>query len=108
MGGKRVKALSDAEISVDSGLTVDRIREIYYCKDWDEVPVKDMVRFCTGCRFDPLNSTHRNRARAYYNQKSGPKFTYLKKSPWWHDIFLPLIIRMRELHAEVPSNTSEA
>ena len=98
LGGKRVKAISDAEIAISAGLTVDRVQEIYYSKTWDDVPVKDMIAFCGGCMFDPLNATHRNRARAYYNQKSGPKFTYLKKSPWWNSIFLPLIIQMRQLH----------
>jgi hypothetical protein len=99
LGGKRVKAIGDAEIAIASGLSIERIREIYHSDTWDNVPVKEMVLFCDACQFDPLNAVHRNRARAYYNAKSGPKFTYLKKSPWWKTIFLPLILKMRNLHS---------
>lgn len=95
--GKRIEAKSDEEIALDSELlTVDDVRRVYSNKSWDNVKVKELRAFCKGCDFNPNRSQDRNRAKAYYNQPSGAKFTYLKKSPWWESIFAPLIQQMRD------------
>jgi len=96
VGGKRVRAVGDDEIAIASGIHLSRVREIYSRSAWDDVTVGEMRAFCAACGFDPESGADRNRVRAYQNQEGGPKFTYLRTSPWWKTVFLPLIQTMRE------------
>lgn len=92
-GKRSVVAISDEEIAITAELPVDRIRAIYHLRSWNGVPVGELRGFCRGCKFDPLKYEDRNRAKAY--GCSEPQFAYLKRSPWWNSIFLPLIERMK-------------
>ncbi len=101
-GTKQVKAISDNEIAIASTLDLKRVQEIYNSRTWDNISVWEMRAFCLGCNFDPLNTQDANRARAYIGQKCTPKWAYLKKSPWWDDIFEPLLRDIRQQY--VPEN----
>ena len=89
--GKRIRAISDEEIAIVSQIPLARVRAIYDSRTWDEVTVHELRWFCSACDFDPEDSAARNRLPAYRNQRGGPKFTYLKKSPQWTTVFRPLI-----------------
>lgn len=91
LGTKRIRAISDEEIAIGSGLPVDRVRAIYNLRSWDGVPVGEMRAFCTACGFDPFNGPDRNRRNTYVRTAT---WAYLKRSPWWDTTFLPLIKRM--------------
>ena len=84
-----VRALSDEEVAIDSGLPIDAVREISKLTSWGTVPMGAVRLFCIGCHFDPFNYWDRNRTSAY--TRTNPKFTYLKKSPHWVGVFRPLI-----------------
>lgn len=92
-GKKQVVALSDEEIAITAGIPVAVVRATYQLRSWDGVPVGEMRKFLVGCQFDPLDFHDRNRAKAYCG--SSPTFGYLKRSPHWQTVFLPLINRMR-------------
>ena len=97
---KVVVAVSDEELAISAGISIDRLRAIYNQRTWDNIPVREIRAFCDACGFDPFSCKARNRLHAYKSAvKSGrcEGFTYLKKSPWWGSIFHPLIGRMREV-----------
>ena len=101
VGTKQIQAVSDEDIAILSQIPLSRVVEIYNSRTWGDVTVGEMRRFCSACDFDPENSVDRNRVSAYKNQRGGPKFTYLKKSPWWDSVFRPLILKFFN---EEPSN----
>lgn len=45
-------ALTDEEISEASGLSVKRIKEIYWSKTWNDIPLGEVKRFFDGCGFN--------------------------------------------------------
>jgi hypothetical protein len=93
VGTKQIQAVSDEDIAILSGIPLIRVIEIYTSRTWGGTSVDDMRKFCSACDFDPEDSVDRNRLSAYKNQRGGPKFTYLKKSPWWGSVFRPLILK---------------
>jgi len=93
--GKRVEALSDDDVAAGAQLPVERIRQISMELSWDNVRVGEMRAFCCGCNFDPTKSLDRNRAKAYAGKRLA-RFIYLRKSPWWNSVFLPIIKNMAE------------
>lgn len=87
-----VRGISDQEVAIGSGLTLERVREIAYMKNWDTVTIDEMRRFFAGCNFDPCKSRDRNRACAYNRSAKGsPSFRYLRNTPHWQDTYMPLI-----------------
>lgn len=92
--GKTVRALTDEEIAIASGLPLDRVRAISQLLSWESVNFGDVRRFCLGCGFDPLSSTDRNRAGAYLRSKG--RFAYLRKSPHFSTRFVTLINNLRQ------------
>lgn len=94
--GKRVAALSDEEIAISAGLPLHRVREIYNSPTWDDVTVSEMRQFFEGCGFNPESAIDRNRVATYQRTKGGPKFLYLRESPWWECTFKPLIEKWKE------------
>jgi len=92
--GTRVRALSNEEISIESGIPVERVFQISMSTRWDNISVKEMRAFIKGCGFDPFNSSDRNRANAYFRRDFGRKFKYLKDSPWFESTFKPIIMKM--------------
>ncbi len=93
-GGKQIRAISDVEIALKSGIPVERIKEISWSMDWEKITVTEMQKYIKGCGFDPHDSVVRNRVSAYRRQR-GSKFKYLVNSPWWDCTFLPLIKEMK-------------
>ena len=89
VGTKQVVALTDEEIAVMAGLPLPTVQEIYWAKDWEDIPFGHVRRFVAGCQFDPTLSADRNRASAYLRQGT-PTYRYLKRSPLWEPVFKPL------------------
>jgi hypothetical protein len=92
--GKRIRAVSNDEIAVSSGLPVERVKQIAFSSSWNHIKVGEMRAFIKGCGFDPLDSSVRNRVKAYCRRDSGVKFKYLITSPWWKTELKPLIKKM--------------
>jgi hypothetical protein len=90
---KSVRALTNEEISIRSGIVRERVEEISRMLEW-ECPLHEARLFCTGCSFDPLDALDRNRAGAYL--RGGPKWTYLRAASCWRNVFVPLVTILRE------------
>ena len=90
---KHVRAVSDEEIAVNAQLPLNVVKHISKQTTWDSIPIGDAERFCAGCGFDPFNCYDRNRAMAY--NRTSPRYTYLKVSPYWSNTFKPLIAILR-------------
>lgn len=87
--GERVHcALTDQEIAIRTGLSLDRIKEISQMVDWDNVTIGDAREFCLGCNFDPFNYVDRNRLAAYTRRGT---YAFLRRSSHWKTTFQPLI-----------------
>lgn len=87
--GERVHcALSDQEIAIRTGLTLDRIKQISKLVSWDDVTVGDARLFCQGCNFDPFSYVDRNRLAAYSRKGT---YAFLRNSSHWKSTFRPLI-----------------
>ena len=84
-------ALSDEEVAIGGGLSLDNVRMIMQMSRWDLIPFRDVVRFIQGCNFDPTAYQDRNRIKAY--MRNGAKMRFLKKSPHWDSTFKPLILQ---------------
>ena len=109
-GAKQIAALSDEDIAIMSQIPLERVREIYRSSEW-KCSVREMRAFCSACDFDPEDSMDRNRLSAYKNQRGGPKFTYLRKSPWWGSVFKPLILEFlndNRVHKKAAGHSSQA
>ena len=47
-----VRVLSDEEISINTGFSIQKIELISSYSSWDLVSIMDAKNFCTGCNFD--------------------------------------------------------
>jgi len=95
VGVKQVVAMTDQEIAIRTELPVERIEQIYWEPNWDNISFGEVREFIRACNFDPTLAADRNRANAYIHQKGGPKYLYLKESPLWSSLFFPLICHLK-------------
>jgi hypothetical protein len=99
VAGKNVAFLSNREIAIVSGITLDRVLDISQSFSFDEVTVGEAERFCRACNFDPTSAADRKRQREYIRicQKKTPGQLphFLRSSPHWEAEILPLIQRLR-------------
>jgi hypothetical protein len=101
IGKSSVRVLSDEEIAIRSGLSVDTVEEIANQTSWEQVPIGIAERFCRGCNFDFFDWRVRNSAYALAN---GGSFAYLKCSPFWKSKYLPMLRRyINAKKEEVPN-----
>lgn len=84
-----VRVLSDEEISINSGLSLDRVREISHYHDWSKMMVGESKIYCTGCNFDLFDWKVRNSAYALATNGS---FAYLRSSPDWKMKYKPMLM----------------
>lgn len=88
-------AVTDAELAIRSGISIDRVREISRMENWDEISLSEMRAFFKGMNFDPTDYECRYRVSQYQricqNRKTVP-FLYLRKSPKWETEFQPLLL----------------
>lgn len=95
--GAASRWLSDEEVAIASGLTLDRVRVIQLMPDWSRVPLSDLRAFLSGCRFDPTSAQHRRVKVSIYQslcQKNHHQpFRYLRKNPRWPEYQRMLIQR---------------
>lgn len=88
------RALTDAEIAIASGLSLDRVREIARLLDWDTVTLGEMKAYFDACGFDPTIYTHRKRIHDYENvclKRQRRPFLWLHHSPVYEEELLPLV-----------------
>ena len=91
-------ALTDAEVAIKSGLTIDRVRQISRMMDWTNVKVGEMRSFFTACGFDPTIGSHRGRVSDYESKclkRQSRPFQWLHRSPVYEEEFLPLIKKLQ-------------
>lgn len=95
--GAASRWLSDEEVAIGSGLTLDRVRQIQLMPDWSGVTLHDLRAFIIGCRFDPTNQMDRRVKVMIYQslcQKNHHQpFRYLRKNPKWAEYQRLLIQR---------------
>lgn len=99
-GGCGDMSIPDAEIAIQSGIPLSRVREISYQTTWDNVTNDEMRRFFTACNFDPTNPKHRFRVHVYNKvcqKRNTVPFHYLRRSPKWETEFLPLWLLVRKI-----------
>lgn len=97
-------ALTDEEIAIESGLPLERVRQISRMTDWSHVRLGEMRAFCAACGFDPTNSTHRHKFLDYESKclkRNAKPFQWLHRSPVFAEQFLPLIRKLS--HSPSPS-----
>lgn len=87
------RALLTAEIVAGSGLDAYEVSSLSAARSWDGVPVQTMLAFWRGCNSlvedrKWLSETFRLERR-FASRKGLP--LYLKTSPEWHTVLLPLI-----------------
>lgn len=92
--GGATAAITDAELAIRSGLSIDRVRAISRMPNWDEVAIGEARKFFEACGFDPTCANHRQRVAVYEavcRRRNSAPFFYLRRSPKWEGEFLPLI-----------------
>lgn len=90
-------APTDEEIAIESGIPLDRVRQISRMLDWTQVRLGEMRAFCAACRFDPTNPEHRRKLSDYETkclQRHSQPFQWLHRSPVFAEQFLPLIKKL--------------
>lgn len=95
--------LSDAELAIEAGLTLVRVREIGRLFSWDTVTVSEMKKFCAGCRFDPTVLAHRHRVIDHEYRclkRQSPPMQWLKRSPRYEVEAVPLIRLLNNFPAQ--------
>lgn len=88
--GTRTHALTTAEISARSGLSVSEIAHLSRQTKWDEISVDTMLLFIKGCGAD-LDSRDWLRKNSAYMQDIRGIPRFLRRSPEWSSVFEPLI-----------------
>lgn len=95
--GNSSRWLSDEEVAIASGLTLDRVRQIQLMPDWSRVVLSDLRAFIAGCRFDPTNPRDRRVKVNIYQllclKNNHQPFRYLRKNPRWPEYQRMLIDR---------------
>ena len=89
VGKAAVRVLTDSEIAIKSGLTIDQVEAISKQSSWDTISVGLAKRFCEGCNLDFFEWKVRNSA---YALAKGGSFAYLKCSPDWNQKLKPLLL----------------
>jgi len=98
--GRAVRWISDEEVAIGSGLTLDRVNQLKVMPAWDRVPLADIRAFCRGCQFDPTSSKDR-RIKVYIyhhacQKNNSQPFHYLRSDPKWPE-FQRLLTRLQIL-----------
>ena len=99
-GGMGDLSITDAEIAIESGIPLSRVREISQQPSWDSVTQDEMRRFFSACKFDPTKCADRMRVYRYNKiceKRKTPPFHYLRRSPKWETEFLPLWLLVRKI-----------
>jgi len=93
---KRGRPLTTQEIAKASGLPPAKVEAISGSISWDGVTVLEMKDFTRACGCDFTSQSHMRRVEDYLRKR--PRFTYLKRSPYWREYYYPLVVRWMETH----------
>ena len=83
--------LTTGELARKAGLPEWEINSLSHATSWDGIPFEKVRTFATACGIDPMNGRQVRRATTYLAKK--PTFKYLKQSPLWKTLYLPLLLR---------------
>ena len=106
-GGRR--AITNAEIAIAGGFTLERVEAISRLTDWESVTLSEMRLFCDACNFNPLSRTDRNRINDYERKcllRNFKPMQWLKRSPAYTKEFLPLIRILANLERSPTSHVA--
>ncbi len=85
--GRAAKLLTLTEISVASGLSYARVRELESTFSWRTVTLRDAEAFCRGCQFDPSSSHDRRHKSSLYlsscDRHARLPFGWLRQNQQW-------------------------
>lgn len=104
-GGRNPKAMTDADIAVRSNLPLSTVVMIYNQPSWDHVCVKHMTQFCQACGVDFGSTASMRRINHYARAQRSGKWSYLRRSPDFNTLYLPLI---NETKQKTASRQSQA
>lgn len=90
VGKAAVRVLTDKEIAIRGGMTIEQVEVISKQGNWEHVTVGLAKQFCEGCNLDFFEWKVRNSA---YALAKGGSFAYLKCSPDWHTKLKPLLLK---------------
>lgn len=105
VGKAAVRVLTDSEIAIRGGLTVEQVEIISKQGNWDQVTVGLAKRFCEGCNLDFFEWKVRNSA---YALAKGGSFAYLKCSPDWHTKLKPLLLKYMKQWADEKNSAQKS
>ena len=77
------------EIAAASGLDIETVRFIASRPTWDAITLDHMRRFTLACGIDFTDHEAMKRIDDYLRTR--PKWTYLKRSPQWRELYEPII-----------------
>lgn len=96
--------MSDAEISIASGIELNRVREIKVIVDPfaadSPISMGEALRYSAACNFDPTNAKHRSRAHNYERicaKRNVTPFLYLRRHPKFESEILPVLLAYKRL-----------
>ena len=84
------ESMTDQDLSDASGLSVDRIQEIYWSKNWDGITCDEMKRFVIAAGIDFGNPAQMKLASKKLNPDRKFKWRHLKNSKN-HKLFTELL-----------------
>jgi len=96
--GGHPAALTDADLSNKSGLTMYQVSTISQLLSWDEVELSAMHRFVQACGLDFCDPKEMKRLTMYMRRG---RMRYLRKHPLWNNQFEPLLQRWHR-HCALP------
>lgn len=88
--GRKVHALTDAQVMNRSGLSLGEIKFLSRLTSWGAVDIDTLVAFTKGCGAD-LDNRNWLRKNAQYMASIRSIPRYLRQSPDWSSTFEPLI-----------------
>lgn len=83
------RPLSNIDIADRSGLTTAEVSAISKSRSFDNIRLSQIIKFFTGCGFDPTNSDDKRRAKIYF--AGGAKFKYLTSSEIYDREIVPVL-----------------
>jgi hypothetical protein len=108
---RRGAPLTVVEISQRSGLSPSSIEAISLCVDWRGIDLPTARAFMRGVGIDLTSREDFRRVRMYLRTSSrdpNKKFPYLRRTPEWKTLYLPLLERLAShLKQSASRRTSE-
>ena len=105
------RAVTAGEIADAGALTLFEVETLSQMVNWNDVPLRTMFRFLTGCRTDFCNPRDMHRIRCFlaYNKTASRPWRHLRRTDLWLTYYEPLLIRYsRNIYERIPHARSHA